>query len=344
MSVPVSSDYSQLRRIVTEQGLLQPDTPYYILKTAIAFATLGTALAIAVLVSNPALLIADAVFLAFASTQIALLAHDVGHRQAYRGARANAIGRVLFGNFLLGVSHSWWNEKHNQHHATPNHIEKDPDIAFPFIAFAAEQIETRAQWLRPIMAVQAFVFVAVLPLQALNFRVSSIQHLFTPTARAPIFQGAMIGMHLALYGLLLYQLDNWSMALTFFAVHQGVFGLYNSSVFASNHKGMAIITESGRMDFLREQVLTSRNVTGRWLTDFWYGGLNYQIEHHLFPTMPRKNLSKAQATVRAFCEEREIAYHQTGLFEAYWEGLRHLHETSAPLRRRGPVKMATETR
>ncbi|MFN0146130.1 MAG: fatty acid desaturase family protein [Dehalococcoidia bacterium] len=344
MSVPVTSDYSQLRRTVTEQGLLRSDTGYYILKTIIALATLGAAIAVAVIASHPAILIADAVFLAFASTQIALLAHDVGHRQGFRGVRANAIGKVVFGNFFLGVSHSWWNDKHNQHHATPNHIEKDPDIAFPFIAFASEQIETRAQWLRPIMAIQAFVFVSVLPLQAINFRISSITHLFSSTARRPLFQGAVMAMHFALYGLLLYQLENWAMALTFFAVHQGVFGLYNSSVFASNHKGMALISDSSRMDFLREQVLTSRNVTGRKLTDFWYGGLNYQIEHHLFPTMPRKNLSKVQPIVRAFCAEREIAYHETGLFEAYWEGLRHLHETSAPLRRRGPAKLATETR
>lgn len=102
-------------------------------------------------------------------------------------------------------------------------------------------------------------------------------------------------------------------------VHQLTFGLYNSSVFASNHKGMPLTADGRRMDFFREQVLTSRNVTGRRLTDFWYGGLNYQIEHHLFPTMPRCNLSKAQPIVEAFCAEQGVSYHSTGLFASYRE-------------------------
>ena len=45
---------------------------------------------------------------------------------------------------------------------------------------------------------------------------------------------------------------------------------------------------------------TSRNVTGGWLTDTALGGLNYQIEHHLFPAMPTPNLRKAQPIVEAY--------------------------------------------
>jgi hypothetical protein len=46
----------------------------------------------------------------------------------------------------------------------------------------------------------------------------------------------------------------------------------------------------GAGGFLREQVLTARNIYGNWFIDFMYGGLNYQIEHHLFPSMPRYSL------------------------------------------------------
>jgi fatty acid desaturase len=85
-------------------------------------------------------------------------------------------------------------------------------------------------------------------------------------------------------------------------------------------------------DFLRKQVLTSRNVRGgRWV-DFTLGGLNYQIEHHLFPSMPRPNLRQAQAIVRDFCTARGISYSQCGLFRSYGQVLRHLHEVGAPLR------------
>jgi fatty acid desaturase len=327
-------DYGELKRRVKAQGLLEPQTGYYVMKTAVALLTLAAVVTVALVASHPAVILLDAVLFGFASTQIALLGHDVGHRQAFRGRRANAVARYVFGNVLLGISHSWWNVKHNQHHATPNHVDKDPDIQFPIIVFSDRQIAERASWLRPLIAMQAFVFPLLLPFQAPNMRINSIGHLITGSARKPILQGLFMAIHFALYGALLYALGGWGIALAFVAIHQVTFGLYNSSIFATNHKGMPLTAEGERLDFLREQVLTSRNVHGHRLTDFWYGGLNYQIEHHLFPTMPRKNLSRAQAAVRAFCDEHAIAYCATGLFQSYREGFRHLHQVSASLRTR----------
>jgi fatty acid desaturase len=102
--------------------------------------------------------------------------------------------------------------------------------------------------------------------------------------------------------------------------------------FAPNHKGMPMISAADKLDFLRKQVLTSRNVNGGWLTDYALGGLNYQIEHHLFPSMPRPNLRRAQGLVREFCERLEIPYSQCGAVSSYAQVLRHLHAAGAPLR------------
>jgi fatty acid desaturase len=79
-------------------------------------------------------------------------------------------------------------------------------------------------------------------------------------------------------------------------------------------------------------VLTSRNVRGSRLVDFALGGLNYQIEHHLFPSMPRPSLRRAQPLVRAFCAERRLAYSESSVFGSFVEALRHLHAAGAPLR------------
>jgi fatty acid desaturase len=333
---PISAnDYVQLKRLMKAEGLLQSQTWYYVLKTVVALTTLSAAVAMAVTVSHWLLLIVAAAFLGFASTQIALLGHDVGHRQAFRGRRTNTIGRYLFGNVLLGISHSWWNAKHNQHHASPNHVDEDPDIQFPMIAFSPEQVMTRHRIFRPLMAVQAFAFVFFFPLQALNMRITSVTHLLGGRARRPLLQGFFMSTHLAGYIAILVAIGSWPMALMFALVHQGVFGLYNSSVFATNHKGMTIITPDTRLDFFREQVLTARNVSGHPVTDFWYGGLNYQIEHHLFPTMPRNRLHLAQPIVERFCKEHGVPYHSTGLLASYREGFAHLHRATAALRRRG---------
>jgi len=78
------------------------------------------------------------------------------------------------------------------------------------------------------------------------------------------------------------------------------------------------------VDYLRKQVLTSRNVSGgRWV-DLVLGGLNYQIEHHLFPSMPSPALRHVQPLVRAFCAERGVPYTECGVLESYRQSLAHL--------------------
>jgi fatty acid desaturase len=122
-------------------------------------------------------------------------------------------------------------------------------------------------------------------------------------------------------------------ALAFLVVHQALFGVYLGMTFAPNHKGMPHPT--GNEDYLRKQVVTSRNVRGGWFVDVALGGLNYQIEHHLFPGMPSVNLRKAQPIVQEYCAQIGVPYEQTGLIESYRQALRHLHEVGAPLRARG---------
>ena len=71
-------------------------------------------------------------------------------------------------------------------------------------------------------------------------------------------------------------------------------------------------------------MLTSRNLRGPLFTTFLFGGLDTQIEHHLFPTMPRANLRRARTLVRAFCDERVIAYAEESPWRAYRNVFHHL--------------------
>jgi fatty acid desaturase len=125
-------------------------------------------------------------------------------------------------------------------------------------------------------------------------------------------------------------------AVAFIVVQQGLFGLYLGCSFAPNHKGMPILAATDKSDFLQRQVLTSRNVRGGWMTDFALGGLNYQIEHHLFPSMPRPNLRKSQAMVELFCQQQELPYCQTSLTDSYAQALRHLNTVGRLAHTPGP--------
>ena len=326
------AEYAELKRRVAGAGLLDPQPLYYWTKSIVALATLAAVVVIAAVADAAWIVLLDAVLFGVATTQVALLAHDIGHRQAFRSKRANRLASLFFGNLLLGISYTWWLDKHNQHHATPNSMEDDPDVNFPMLVFDSDQIAAKHWAFKPVIAIQAYLFLFYLPFQAVGMRLGSIEHFVRGKPRQPVVQALAMASHFVLFAILLIAIGDWPLAIGFAIISQVTWGLYNSSVFASNHKGMAIIKPGERMDFLHEQVLTSRNVDGHRFTDFWYGGLNYQIEHHLFPTMPRNRLGEAQVIVRQFCAEQGIAYYSTGLFASYREVFSALNRASAPLR------------
>ena len=120
-------------------------------------------------------------------------------------------------------------------------------------------------------------------------------------------------------------------ALAFIAIHKGLWGVYMGMSFAPNHKGMPVLTAEDELDFLRKQVLTSRNVVGgRWV-DVALGGLNYQIEHHLFPSMPRANLRRARADRQgSTAPSRASRTRRPGWSTRTGQALRHMHASVTP--------------
>jgi fatty acid desaturase len=329
----ITNEYIELKRLIKQKGLLDKQPVYALLKMLLALGLLAVGLVLLVVIANPWLQLLNAAYLAFVFTQLGFIGHDVGHRQAFHAAWKNSVFGHIFGNLLLGVSHGWWVDKHNQHHSHPNQSDADPDIDIPALAFTEEQAHEKRGLLRTIVKYQVYFFFPILTLVSLGLRIESIRYILSRKARYPLLEIFLIVAHFGLYlGLLLYFLGVW-WTLLFIIIHQALFGLYMGSVFAPNHKGMLILDKDVKMDFLRQQVLTARNVKANPLIDFWYGGLNYQIEHHLFPGMSQNKLRDAQRIVRTFCQTHAISYHETGMVESYQEILQSLHEVSAPLRK-----------
>ncbi len=125
-------DYRELKQLVTNQGLLAPQNGYYAFKAAAALTGIALAVWVTLAAGHFAIVLLGALLLAFASTQVALLGHDVGHRQGFRGHHTNHYRPLCLRNLLLGISHTWWsNNTPAPRH--PNHIDLDPDIQFPMV-------------------------------------------------------------------------------------------------------------------------------------------------------------------------------------------------------------------
>ena len=314
-----------------QQGLLDKQLAYYVANAMLRLALLGASLTFLLVVESFWLQLLNAAFLAFAFTQIGFLGHDAGHKQIFNGAARNDLLGLAI-NLLLGLSRSWWVDTHNQHHVNPNDLDLDPHTALPMFAFSEEQARSKRGALRRVVGYQSFYFFPLLLLEGIGVRAASVQYLLRGDAKDRAAEALLIALHFALYFGLLFYVLSVGQALVFIAVHQAMLGLYMGSVFAPNHKGMPLLDKNNPLDFLRQQVLTSRDVKGHAVTDFLYGGLNYQIEHHLFPSMPRNRLREAQVIVRAFCAERSIPYRESGALESHKEILQYLHQVSAPLR------------
>jgi fatty acid desaturase len=330
------SEYAQLSRQIKHAGLLERRPRHYIWKIAIIAALLAAGWAAFVLVGNSWWQLAVAAFLAVMFTQIGFLGHDAGHRQIFGSRRANYVLGILLGNLGIGLSYGWWVSKHNRHHAHPNTEGADPDIMLSALAFTATQAGTSKGLSRLVFRLQAYLFFPMLLLEAVSLHASSIRALTSRAARYRVWEATLLTIHVAGYLTVVFLVLPPVKAVVFILVQQGLFGLYLGSSFAPNHKGMPILDADDQTDFLRRQVLTSRNVRGGWLTDFALGGLNYQIEHHLFPSMPRPNLRHARGLVAAFCQQQELPYCETSLVGSYAQALRYLN-TVGRLASAGPL-------
>ncbi|MFE4379485.1 fatty acid desaturase family protein [Streptomyces cyaneofuscatus] len=331
------SDFARLSKKIAEQGLMARRPGYYAARIAAVTVLTAGGWTAFVLVGTSWWTLAVAAFLAVVFGQVALLAHDIGHRQVFRLRKASERAGRITANAGIGMGYGWWQEKHTRHHANPNHEELDPDIAPDVMVWSQDQARSAKGLPRLIGRSQAYAFFPLIMLEAFNLHVSSVRALADRSLKHRLLEGALLAGHFAVYLTVLFLVLPPGMAIAFLAVHQCLFGVYLGSVFAPNHKGMPIRSGKDRADFLRRQVLTSRNVRGNWFTNIALGGLNYQIEHHLFPSMPSPNLRKAQIIVRHYCEELGVAYLETGLITSYRQALRSLHEAGAPLRRTGPA-------
>jgi fatty acid desaturase len=321
------SEFANLAEIIHEMGLMRRRRASYGLRLGVLLAICAVTAAGMLLLGDSWWQVGPAVVLGIVFGQFGFLAHDTAHKQVFTSHRANEWGARILSTIGIGLSYGWWTHKHNKHHRSPNQEGRDPDIAPGGLAFTPRSVAERPRWLRPVTRRQGYLFFPMLLLEGLNLHWAGLQ---TLARRADVphrrLEASLILMRFAVYVAVLLLVMSPETAVLFLGVQMAVFGVVLGAAFAPNHKGMPIVPREERLDFLHRQVLMSRNVRGGWLVDFAMGGLNYQIEHHLFPSMPRANLRRARPIVRAFCQEHGITYAETSLFGSYRIVVRYLNE------------------
>jgi fatty acid desaturase len=330
--------YTDLARMVRESGLLHRRYGYYWSRITAAVAAFALVWWAVVALGNSWFQLGLAAVLGVVITQFGFLGHDAAHQQMFRSPTWNAWASRLLAGAGAGLSYAWWREKHNRHHTAPNREGYDPDIGPGAIAFTPSIVAGRttgfAGW---FVKRQGWLFFPLLTLEGLNLHAESVRGLLrrgpVPHRRTEL---VLVAVRLSSYVVALLVLLPPGKAAAFFVVQMAVFGLCLGGSFAPSHKGMPIVPPTMKIDFFRRQVLMSRNVRGGLLVDFVMGGLNYQIEHHLFPSMPRPNLKLVRPMVREYCALHGAPYTEVGLFESYRIVVSYLNNVG--IQARGPFE------
>lgn len=322
-------DARNLRIKFQQMGLYKSSKLYYTFKVLFNISIMLTSLYILNknYGSTPHVVLAGFLMAVFWQ-QCGWLAHDFLHHQVFDNRSINNMMGYLIGNVFQGFSVDWWKSKHNTHHAVPNVHGEDPDVdTMPFLAWSEYALEGFSEGEKSVPKFlidnQLFLYMPLLTFARFSWAIQSAlwvkKHKTIPNHS---IESVALAIHwLSLAAILIFLCGSFTNALVFLFVSQLSCGVLLSAVFSLNHNGMVIFSkeESKSVDYFTRQILTGRDVHPNTFSTWFTGGLNYQIEHHLFPMIPRHNFHLIQPHVQALCKKHNVSYHRTGFLDGTLE-------------------------
>ena len=335
IATPYVESFLELSAKVNDAGLMQRRPGFYWPRILFWASGMIFALIAVVLIGDGWYLLFFAVFLGLAMPQLGFLSHEAAHQEIFEDRRWNEwTSRVLAGLFI-GLSYGWWTNKHGRHHANPNKEGSDPDLTSRVLALSPENAHRRTGLAAKLARYQGWYFLPPLPFEGFSLHAATVKAILSRgRIRFRWVEILLVGIRLLGLPLLLFLVLPFWLAVMFILVQTLVFGFLLGGAFAASHIGMPVVPRDMKLDFLRRQVYMSRNIRGNPLVHFFMGGLQYQIEHHLFPRTPRPHLRALQKLVREHCSALGIRYSETTLREAYGVIIVHLNRVG--LKNRDP--------
>ncbi|MDE2346157.1 MAG: fatty acid desaturase [Gammaproteobacteria bacterium] len=332
---PDSGFHRELRRrvesLIRERGIRERDCPRMYLKTAIVLAVFALSYALLVFAASTwwqALPLA--VLLGLATAEIGFnIQHDGGHKAYSRHAWVNKLMAMTLD--LVGGSSYMWRWKHVVfHHMYVNVADHDTDIDLGIFGRLSPQQPRRTayrwqQWyLWPLYGLMAIKWHFYDDYRDLITGRMGANRFPRPRGwELVLFVGGKLTFLALAFVIPLLLHPLWTVLL-FYVITVGVVGVTLSVVFQLAHAVEDAhfpvpLPDTGRMqepwavhqveatvDFARTNRLVS------WLV----GGLNFQIEHHLFPTLSHVNYPAIAAVVERTCREFDVPYIANPSFHA----------------------------
>lgn len=357
--------YRDLRAKLVMMGMFKASKGFYAYKCLFNMCMWLTAVAMVYFSDSMAVHVGSALLLGLFWQQCGWLAHDFLHHQVFKHRKYGDLAGIFWGDLMQGYSMQWWKNKHNGHHAVTNlhnssleSLDGDPDIdTMPLLAWSLKQAQSfrvanngkDSAFVRTAIRFQAFTYFPILLLARISWLNESFKTAYgigasSKNAKAemerkglqyPLLEKVGIALHYTWMAVLSTGFGQWSIpySMMYFFTATCSCGFFLATVFGLGHNGMSVYDADSRPDFWNLQVTTTRNIIGghgipQWFVDWFCGGLQYQVEHHLFPMIPRHNSAKVHKLVDSFCKEWGVKYHEADMIDGTMEVLRHLQNVS----------------
>ncbi len=316
--------FSELTNDLHASGLFRSDARGTFARLLLWFPILGGMWWVAWTLGNYWVAAAVALPISVLQGQFAFIGHDASHGSAAPSNWANRLAGRLAMGLVGGLCFREWQHRHLLHHKHCQDEQKDPDMQFGTVfSLSANARAEKSGMGNAIAPYQGWYFWPSTLLFAYSLRLLS----FIAAVQEPKkFAGDVVSVvahGLLFVGLpLLLGVDASRVALVY-VVSSCFLGTRLATVFTVNHVAMPMRTAGA--SYLEHQLATSRNIDNVAWMDWYFGGLNFQIEHHLFPLCPRGRLREARALVRPRLAREKVGYHETSWAVAVADVTRHVH-------------------
>eukprot|EP00539_Tryblionella_compressa_P000751 CAMPEP_0178744054 /NCGR_PEP_ID=MMETSP0744-20121128/6540_1 /TAXON_ID=913974 /ORGANISM="Nitzschia punctata, Strain CCMP561" /LENGTH=501 /DNA_ID=CAMNT_0020397111 /DNA_START=325 /DNA_END=1830 /DNA_ORIENTATION=+ len=349
--------FRELTEKMEEAGMFETDLTFYYKKAAVYSCMFLLVLA-GVLCSDKLWIHAlSGALLGLFWQQMAFVGHDLGHNSMTHNLQVDSFWGIIVGNLMTGVSMAWWKRSHNVHHVVTNSCDYDPDIQhLPVMAvdptFFSQplfstytnrylQVDELSHFL---VKYQHWLYYPVMAVARVNLYIQSINHAlclsyYAATKdlvwRRELQIATLIGFWTWLIALTL-QLPSWQSRVLFLVPAHVVAGILHVQITLS-HFAMPVHTgvtyDDASNGYLRTQLRGSMDIDCPKYMDWFHGGIQFQVVHHIWPRLPRRNLRTAKGMLMAFCEGHGLEYHQASFLQANAMVIGKLKETSKSTKR-----------
>ncbi|HSX24483.1 MAG TPA: acyl-CoA desaturase [Candidatus Andersenbacteria bacterium] len=317
-------NYTLLQSEVEKAGLLDRAYGYYAVLIITSLIGFFLSLYYVITIKSIPILVIWDIALAFFTVQLSGIMHDAGHRAIFKTSKMNDVVGFICA-VLIVMGYSSWKTKHYLHHAHTNEEDVDPDLGLPILSFTVEKYRARKGVQKILSRYQSYLYYPIGLLVNFSVRITSMMYFWKNLKKYSV-EIILFTIGLIVMYIVPFLVFDFIKAITLVIVFNFFSGVYLLNIFAPNHKGMPVLKRGKKISFLEQQIMTSRNVKGSAIVDYIYMGVNYQIEHHLFPNCPRNKLKLIVPYVKNLAQDMNLDYTEVGIIESNRIILSELHK------------------